>query len=164
MSAKTEIKRRALKFASLAEVMPEVERLLGGHVTAGQWSLGLICHHLRLGIELSMEGFPKEASWLFRRTLGRVAGWVVLWRGWIPRGVPVPGWKAPETLFDAEREAEELRGTLSRFLDYSGRLAEHPFLGRFSKAQWVRFHCVHCAHHLSFALPVALDALGNSSG
>jgi hypothetical protein len=36
---------------------------------------------------------------------------------------------------------------------FSGRFDEHPLLGRLSPSQWERFHCLHCAHHLSFAVP-----------
>lgn len=38
--------RRPLAFASLARVMPDVDRLLEGHTTVGYWSLGQICNHL----------------------------------------------------------------------------------------------------------------------
>ena len=38
--------RRTLRFNSLDEVMPEVERLLKGHSTVGTWSLAQICRHL----------------------------------------------------------------------------------------------------------------------
>ncbi|MFI5459648.1 MAG: DUF1569 domain-containing protein [Isosphaerales bacterium] len=44
--------RRELSFASLDEVMPDVERLLAGHATVGQWSLGQICNHLATGFNL----------------------------------------------------------------------------------------------------------------
>ncbi len=151
-------KRRRLKFASLSEVMPEVERLLGGHLVAGQWSLGLICHHLRLGIDLSMDGFPVRAPWLIRRTVGPVAGWFSLGLGWIPRGMPAPGWQPPADEFDAAREAEGLRAAIARFASFSGRFDEHPLMGRFPRAKWERFHCIHCAHHLSFAVPRAPEA------
>ena len=39
-------KRRALSFATLDGVMPDVDHLLTGHTTVGQWSLGQICNHL----------------------------------------------------------------------------------------------------------------------
>ena len=42
----TKTERRALSFTSLAEVMPEVDRLFQGHRTVGNWSLGQICNHL----------------------------------------------------------------------------------------------------------------------
>ena len=38
--------RRTLRFNSLDEVMPDVERLLEGHSTVGNWSLAQICRHL----------------------------------------------------------------------------------------------------------------------
>ena len=47
--------RRTLEFASLTDVMPEVERLLAGHVTVGAWSLGQICHHLATAIRLTVD-------------------------------------------------------------------------------------------------------------
>jgi hypothetical protein len=47
--------RRDLSFASLEEVMPEVERLLEGHVAAGRWSLAQICNHLTTGIRLTLD-------------------------------------------------------------------------------------------------------------
>jgi len=33
------LERRMLDFASMDEIMPDVERLLEGHSTAGQWTL-----------------------------------------------------------------------------------------------------------------------------
>ena len=38
--------RRTLRFNSLDEVMPDVERLLEGHSTVGNWSLAQICRHV----------------------------------------------------------------------------------------------------------------------
>ena len=143
--------RRSLSFTSLPEVIPDVRRLLAGHVMHGQWSLGMMCQHLCRAFELSMEGFPEQASWIYRRTVGVVARQVVLRVGWIPRGVKAPGMRLMKDHFDPALEAERLAEAIERFSAYSGKLAEHPMLGRFSKKQWVRFHCVHCAHHLSFA-------------
>src|SRR4051812_49990531 len=38
--------RRMLRYEGFDEVMPDVERLLEGHRTVGNWSLAQICHHL----------------------------------------------------------------------------------------------------------------------
>ena len=38
--------RRTLRYESFDEVMPDVERLLDGHTTVGNWTLAQICHHL----------------------------------------------------------------------------------------------------------------------
>ena len=50
--------------------MPEVDRLLEGHTTTGQWSLGQICNHLGTAMQYTVEGFPEQAPWLLRRTRG----------------------------------------------------------------------------------------------
>jgi len=146
--------RRELAFASLEEVMPDVERLLAGHRTVGHWTLGQICNHLGLTVRLSMEGFPRKAPWLVRRALGGLIRRLMLGRGWIPQGVKVPEVYLPKPGLDAAREADALRLTLERFASYAGPLDEHPLAGRLGREQWVRFHCVHAAHHLSFAVPL----------
>ena len=38
--------RRTLRYVSFDEVMPDVERLLAGHRTVGNWTLAQICRHL----------------------------------------------------------------------------------------------------------------------
>jgi hypothetical protein len=110
----------------------------------------MICNHLRMAFELSIDGFAEQAPWLVRRTVGVVAGRFVLWTGWIPRGMPVPGGKPVVQLTGAAEEAAGLAEAIARFSAHSGIVAEHPMMGRFSKERWGRFHCVHCAHHLSF--------------
>ncbi len=145
--------RRALTFASLDEIMPDVERLLAGHVTVGRWSLGQICNHLELAIRLSMDGAPERAPWLVRRAFGPVALRLSFWLGRMPQGVKVPEIYLPRPGLDASREADALRAAIKRFGSFTGRFDEHPMLGRLSPGQWERFHCLHCAHHLSFAVP-----------
>jgi hypothetical protein len=119
-----------------------------------------MCHHLRLAIELSMDGFPARAPWVVRRTIGPVLAKLSLTLGWIPRGVPVPvpGWRVPTEELDASRQAEGLRQAIERFGRFAGHCDEHPLLGRLSRRAWERFHCVHCAHHLSFACPSTCPA------
>ena len=53
--------RRSLEFASLDHVMPEVDRLLAGHTTTGNWSLGQICNHLNDSFRFSLDGFGEGA-------------------------------------------------------------------------------------------------------
>lgn len=60
---------------------------------------------------------------------------------------------APKPGTDARAEAESLCTALRRFAAHDGPLAEHPIRGFVSRAVWEQFHCIHCAHHLSFALP-----------
>ena len=64
--------RRTLAFSSLDEVMPEVDRLLLGHKTIGNWSLAQICNHLSGAIVSSIDGVPFRFPWIFRKTVGPI--------------------------------------------------------------------------------------------
>jgi hypothetical protein len=148
-------RRRSLTFASLDEVMPDVDRLLRGHTTVGKWSLGQICSHLTQGIHFTIDGFPREvrAPWIIRKTMLRLLLWYILRTGRFPSGIWTPARYRPVPGVDAGVEAESLRAALQRLAAHSGPLTEHPLDGTVSRAVWERFHCIHCAHHLSFALP-----------
>ena len=147
--------RRALSFSSLDEVMPEVDRLLEGHTTTGQWSLGQICNHLSTAMRYTVEGFPEQAPWLLRRTVGPVAKRQVLGSGAMPEGVKLPEKYLPRPGLDPRAEAEALRASLRYYLAHAGPLADHPLFGSMSRDEWDRYHAIHCAHHLSFARPLA---------
>jgi hypothetical protein len=54
--------RRLLQFGHLDDVMPEVERLLAGHLTVGRWSLGQVCNHLATAFRLLLEGGSMPAA------------------------------------------------------------------------------------------------------
>lgn len=148
--------RRELKFDRLDEVMPDVERLLAGHETVGSWSLGQICRHLALALVLTTRsgsrpgGGPRVADAPeLRETRRRFFE-----SGRFPEGVPVPSAKLdPPADLDAHAEAETLRKALARFASAPGPFGDHPMLGPLSAEEWARFHGLHCAHHLSFALP-----------
>ncbi|HWE36874.1 MAG TPA: DUF1569 domain-containing protein [Isosphaeraceae bacterium] len=148
-------RRRRLAFASLDDVMPEVERLLAGHVTVGNWSLGQICNHLATAFHLVVDVAPRDVApgrrevlvaWLARRWFFAVDRF--------PTGVKVPSPRLiPRPGADARREAEALREAIARFVSAPGPFPTHPILGPLTRAQWVELHRRHCAHHLGFALP-----------
>jgi hypothetical protein len=145
--------RRSLKFGSLFEVMPEVNRLLQGHRTVGGWSLGQVLNHLASGIILSMDGFPDPAPWIIRRTIGPIARRQIFQKGRMPDGVKLPKKYEPKPGVDARAEAEALRAAIQLFGTHGGPWAEHPLLGPLSQDQWEKFHTMHSAHHLGFVLP-----------
>jgi Protein of unknown function (DUF1569) len=147
--------RRTLKFSNLAEVMPEVDRLLEGHTTVGKWSLGQICNHLTKSLVGSVEGINVKAPWLVRKTLGVVAKRRILRTGAMRAGVKLPERFLPRPGLDARAEAEALRGALGLYSTHTGPMADHPFFGPMSRDEWTRIHCIHHAHHLSFARPGA---------
>jgi hypothetical protein len=143
-----------LAFASLDHVIPDVDRLLAGHITVGNWSLGQICDHLARSITYSLEGFPVRAPWLLRKTLGPLILRRILKSGHFVEGMTAPRPYQPKPVADAQDEAEGLRAAIRRFATHDGPPAEHPLAGAVSRSVWERFHCIHCAHHLGFVLPV----------
>lgn len=158
--------RRLLTFASLDEVMPDVDRLLRAHTTVGNWSPGQICSHLAQAIHFTIDGFPPEAfaPWIIRKTIGRFLLWRILRTGRFTEGLPMPKKYEPAPGADVRAEADALRAALRRFAAHCGPLAEHPMQGPVSRAVWERFHCIHCAHHLRFALPAEPENTNRPEG
>jgi hypothetical protein len=146
--------RREVSFTSLDQVMRDVDRLLAGHTTVGNWSLGQICNHLAAAMKGSVEGFDVRVPWLFRTLFGPVLKRRILRTGRMPEGVKLPAKALPSPALDDRAEAEALRATIRLYSAYSGPMAAHPFFGPVPRAQWTRLHEIHCAHHLSFLLPM----------
>jgi hypothetical protein len=151
------VARRSLTFASLDGIMPDIDLLLRGHTTVGNWSLGQICNHLCKSVNFTLDGFPVRAPWLIRKTVGPLLLRHILRTGRFFARIKAPAAFQPAPRSDARAEADALRAALRRFAAHSGPLAEHPLAGRVSRSVWEQFHCIHCAHHLSFALPVGTD-------
>jgi Protein of unknown function (DUF1569) len=145
--------RRTLAFANLTEVMPEVDRLLAGHRTVGQWSLGQICNHLSTGIIGSVDGFPVRLPWVVRKLIGPLIVRRILKEGRMREGVKLPEKFVPRPGLDARAEAETLRAAIRLFGTHTGPHADHPLTGPLPHETWERLHCIHCAHHLGFASP-----------
>ena len=101
--------RRPLTFASLNEVMPDVDRLLNGHTTVGKWSLGQICNHLSGAVIGSVEGFGGKAPWLIRKTIGPIIKRQILCAGRMREGMKLPEQFLPKPGLDPRAEAEALR-------------------------------------------------------
>jgi hypothetical protein len=147
--------RRELKFASLEDVMPEVERLLRGHKTVGNWSLGQICNHLAIPLRLPVHGYDGPMPpWLVRKVLAPVILRRILQTEKMREGASAPDALQPKPGVDARQEADALRLAIAELLAYHGPVHPHPFFGKMSHDEWVRLSRIHCAHHLSFALPI----------
>jgi hypothetical protein len=145
--------RRDLRFNTLDQVMPDVDRLLAGYEALGNWSLGQVCSHLARTVVDSVEGFPGRLPWVIRATFGRWTRNRILTSETIPEGVWLPEAARPKPNLDDRAEAEALRAAFRLFSARSGPTADHPLIGPMTHAQWDHLHRVHCAHHLSFLLP-----------
>lgn len=69
----------------------------------------------------------------------------------LPEGVKTaPPFEPPASLDDRE-EAAWLRAAIVQDETSPGPAVAHPLFGEIPREEWDRFHCHHCAHHLSFA-------------
>jgi hypothetical protein len=142
--------RRELKLACLDDVKREVEKLLAGHKTVGQWTLGQMCHHLAVIVRYSSsapaapeEPTEQQAAWRERFFAAEK----------FPEGRSAPVGLEPKPGLDDADEVGKLCTAIDRFTSMTGPCATHPMLGPLSRDQWARFHCLHAAHHLGFAVP-----------
>jgi len=145
-----------LDFASMDEIMPDVERLLQGHSTAGGWTLGQILYHLATSVRLTTlgrAGAPAgQASEEFRR---RFFG-----SRRFPEGLEAPHARLiPPADADVHVQKEALQEAIARYTSATGPFPGHPLLGALSKEEWSQFHCIHCAHHLGFAIPLPAETV-----
>ena len=63
--------------------------------------------------------------------------------------------KLPGEALDEREEAEGLRQAIAHYKASPGPVVPHVLLGPLIRSEWDRFHCIHAAHHLSFAVPKA---------
>ena len=147
--------RRMLDFASMEQILPEVDRLLDGHFTVGHWTLAQILHHLATSIRLTSLGragsSPGEGSEEFRRRFFDSRRF--------PEGLAAPHPRLiPPADADVHVQREALQHAIRQFISAAGPFPGHPLLGPLSKEEWSQFHCLHCAHHLGFAIPLPIKA------
>ena len=146
--------RRALRFGSLDEVMPDVERLLAGHATVGTWSLAQICRHLatvmRRIVDLPASTPSDPSQWVPEARKREV-----LESGMLPEGIPGPPEIMPSETLGAPEEAEGLRRAIAHYRASPGPAIPHRVFGPLTRPEWDQLQLIHLAHHLSFAVPSA---------
>jgi Protein of unknown function (DUF1569) len=145
--------RRTLRFNCLDEVMPDVERLLVEHSTLGNWTLAQICRHLstvmRRVVDLPASTPMDPSQWVSEDQKREV-----LDTGMLQEGLATPPLLLPPEELNEREEAEGLRAAIAHYKASNGPVIPHRIFGPLTKAEWDRLQCIHCAHHLSFAVPV----------
>ncbi len=132
----------ALRWLDKLEATPQAR-------TTGAWPLVAVLEHLSQSIEMSIDGFPKENSALFQRTLGAAAFGFFGWRGRMSHGLdePIPGAPALTLSGEWKPAAKRLRAAIARFQTHTGALRPHFAYGALSKADFARAHTFHIANH-----------------
>lgn len=127
----------------------------------GRWSIAEIVEHLDRtysgtvkGLQRCLEAGVPRAS---RRTLkSRARTFVVVSLGMFPTGIEAPKHVVPSgtvLLSDVRTRARTNLELLDAAIHAAvkvfghGPLMDHPILGPFTPAQWMRFHRVHTRHH-----------------
>src|SRR4051794_1973717 len=100
--------RRTLRYHSLDEVMPDVERLLEGHMKAGRWSLAQICRHLATATRRVVD-LPASTPHDPSHRVSEDAKRQVFETGMLPEGLPGPPELMPVETLGEREEAEGLR-------------------------------------------------------
>jgi len=147
--------RRNLQFQVLDDALVDVDRLLkGGYVSLGCWTLGQAAWHLAAALQLSVD-HPAPVHHDPSRFASAEVKQAFFQSGRIGEGRPIPeGLLPPPAGLDDHVEASRLRDVIAHYKQAPGPVAEHPILGLLTRAEWDRFHCIHCAHHLGNLLPV----------
>jgi hypothetical protein len=127
----------------------------------GRWSIAEIVEHLdrtysgtAKGLQRCLESGTPRAS---ARTLkSRARTFVVVALGMFPTGIEAPKHVVPsgtvllsDVLGRARTNLEALDTAIHAAVERfgPGPLMDHPILGPFTPAQWMRFHRVHTRHH-----------------
>src|SRR5207302_8687337 len=104
--------KRTLQFSNLAEILPEIESLLEGHITLGKWSLGQICDHLNMVLHFTAAGTPCSEEPTAKH-LERRQRFFASPR--FPVGVNAPAITEPGLSPDAKVQLSLLRDTIALF-------------------------------------------------
>ncbi|WP_165251143.1 DUF1569 domain-containing protein [Paludisphaera soli] len=146
--------RRELHFQHFDEISADLDRLLKGHDSVGGWSLGQILDHLATVTRRTLEApaDSPQAKDLSLRVSDAQRDQVFA-TGKLPEGIPLPGTLGAPEDCDPSEAADRLRAALADFEASPGPAAPHRLFGPLSKDQWRRLIGIHCAHHLSFAIP-----------
>ncbi len=145
--------RRSLSFEDIAEVMPDVHRMTAGHRTLARWSLAQICKHLANSFDGSIDGFDLSRHRLKRSFFKRLLLRYTLRFG-IPTNYLVDPNIEPSSDLELDEAVNDLTRAIERYLAHNGSLEAHPLFGKMPREMWDRIHRFHCAHHLSFVIPV----------
>lgn len=149
------IERREIQFASLDEALQDANSLLQqGYLRVGNWTLGQICHHVRVTQDLCIAGYPKWMS-LFAPLRPIMRAWMLpkVLKGTAKAGIKTASIFVPPGDLDDAVEVQRLEESVRRIQSFSGKFRPHPGFGRMDRKLFLQVHACHASHHLSFLVP-----------
>jgi Protein of unknown function (DUF1569) len=152
--------KRKLKFDSLNDVGPEVQRLATvGYSKVGKWDLAQACGHLDNWMTYSMDGYPKANILVrgilaaMRVTMGKRMLRKILANGFSDGGPTMPDSVPAAGASTDQGAADHLCSTLQRLIKHSGKIHPSPLFGSLDRPTMLKMHLLHCEHHLGFLIP-----------
>jgi hypothetical protein len=154
--AKTEPKKRKLKFAGFTEMLNEIESLSKGYVSNGNWTLGQTCAHIGEWMRYPLDGFPKPPFfikpffWIMKVTMGASMKRKIMAEGF-SGGMPTAPQSVPEQDAQTDAEAiEALQKTIARVKAHQGEFIPSPLFGPMDKETLLKVTLLHAEHHLGY--------------
>lgn len=149
--------RRKLLFDTFDQVIADIEQLRDkGYEKVGNWSLAGNCWHLRLLFDQAMDGFTTDLP-LFLKPFKLFAPKLLeksLRERSIPANQPTLKVWRPSDDLDDQTEANALIASIQRYQQHTEPLHPSPLFGKLDRETWDKLQLNHCAHHLSFLLPM----------
>ncbi|WP_432798178.1 DUF1569 domain-containing protein [Poriferisphaera sp. WC338] len=139
----------AIRFNSLDEILAYAEQCAGSRVEAlKDWSLAQNIKHLAITIRMSAKGPALKAPFLIRKLAKLRKN--KMFKDGIPSGFTIPGKFTdfiPDPNISTEQALDDLRNAIDTF-NRANTYFPHPIFEKFTRQEWITFHCRHGELHL----------------
>lgn len=151
--------RRTLKFASMAELSAELDRIEAAHRagtlrTTGNWSPGQILQHIGKFMKYPIDGFPPgKPPWLLRVIVQMIFKKKATAGALPPTGIKLRGkvvYLLPDDSVSFDGGMAFLREQIARIARGERFTHPSPLFGKLTHEQWLRMQLGHSAMHLGF--------------
>lgn len=137
---------------SIDKIVAKLTQLKKGAAqSTGSWDVAKIFSHCAQSIEMSITGYPKHKSPVFKLTVGSLAFSAFNAKGKMTHSLdePIPGAPMFPADIDLTESYNRLITALKNFQVYDGPLAEHFAYGLLTKDEYERAHVMHILNHLT---------------
>jgi hypothetical protein len=147
--------RRPLMFKTPGELAAELDRLKNVETKQrGKWTVAQACRHLAVTIEANLSPPASEIPTPEETAMKEKFFAMVLGEAGIPENMPIgnPALIPPDDCTDAE--IDRLKAAFKALSDYPHKCVKVGRCGPVPVAELIPLHLAHCAHHLSFHIPL----------
>lgn len=155
MIAPSKTSRRPLKFKTPGELAAELEHLKKtGYTKTGNWNLPQACRHLALVIESNLAPPPSDQPTPEETAMKEKFFSMVLGPQGMPEQMPISNKDLIPPPDCSEAEIERLITAFQTLESIPHKSIKVGRCGPVPLGELTQLHLAHCAHHLSFIIPV----------